>query len=285
MLTLLFFHPAGSRQPSLDEVAGALTGTPGITWEGQPGETYRSGRWLDPEGTGASCLLDLGEPDLEQDSMHPPRAYAGWYPLPLVVNIPLFGPHWFCVEAVRMVEGILARDSDWRALDVEDIIREPGAEPGPFPLDRLRVTANWERQRAVRNEQVTGIPLMNRGVSVSLWRYRRESTRAAQLHDQHLYPRGLALLEKASGRARSAAIWFDATRLVAIPPVELLVLPGQPIRVVVAEEAAAALHAGSAGMAGARLLPHLESVGPYLGRAAGRPAAQFAALDDQDWAD
>jgi hypothetical protein len=285
MLTLLFFRPAGSREPTLDELASLLTGIPGITWEGQDGDDYRSGRWLDPEGTGASCLIDLGEPDLEVDSMHPPRAYAGWYPLPLVVNIPLFGPHWFCVEAVRMVESNLARDSDWRALDVEDIIREPGAEPGPFPLDRLRVTANWERQRAVRNEQVTGIPLMSRGVSVSLWRYRRESTRAAQLHDQHLYPRGLALLEKASGRARSAAIWLDATRLVAIPPVELLVLPGQPIRVVDAEEAAAGVHAGSAGMAGARLLSQLETVGPYLAQAVGRPAAQFAALDDQDWAD
>jgi len=285
MLTLLFFRPAGSPEPGLLEVAGALTGIPGIAWEGQPTDGYRSGRWVDPEGTGASCLIDCGEPDLEQDSMHPPRAYAGWHPLPLAVNIPLFGPHWFCVEAVRMVERILAHDGDWRAMDVEDILAEPGAEPGPFPLDRLRVTASWERQRAIRNVTLTGIPVMDRGVSVSLWRYRRESTRAAQLHDQHGYPRGLALLEKASGRARSAAIWLDPTRLLAIPPVELLVLPGQPIRVVDADEAASALHAGSAGMAGARLLPHLDGVSPYLAQATGRPAAHFGALDDHDWAD
>jgi hypothetical protein len=285
MLTLLMFRAEGAREPARRELEEQLLAIPGLSLAGVPGDPYRSGSWLDPAGTRASCVIDLGEPALEEDHLHPPRGYAGWLPMPVSINIPLFGPHWFCVEAVRMVESLLQADSDWRALDCEDIQESPGHEAGPFRWDRLRVVASWERQRAVRNQTLTGVPVMQRGASVSLWRYRRERARAASSHPGVVFPEGVALQERDGGLARSAALWLDRTTALAIPPVELLVLPGTLTRVVSAQQAADALGAGSAGMAGARILGAPRDAESALERLPGRPVAEFAALDDHDWAD
>jgi hypothetical protein len=285
VLTLLLFRSDSAREPSRLELEEQLLLIPGLALAGSSQDPYRAGTWKDPDGTHASCVIDLGEPALEEDHLHPPRGYAGWYPLPVSIHIPLFGPHWFCVEAVRMVEGLLRTDPEWRALDVEDIQETPDHEAAPFLWDRLRVVASWEKQRAVRNQQLTGVPVMNRGSSVSLWRYRRERSRAMHANPTIVFPEGVALHERRTSIARSAALWQDLAHPVAIPPVELLVIPGPVTRVIDAQLAANALGAGTAGMAGARMVSDPSRLASSLDQIPSRPVADFAATDDHDWAD
>ena len=80
----------------------------------------------------------LGQPPLELDVQHPPRAYAGWIPLHLVVQVPLVCPHWHAVEGYQFLERLLVAVPDAYALDVEDIQESKDAEAGPFTWSRPR---------------------------------------------------------------------------------------------------------------------------------------------------
>jgi hypothetical protein len=202
------------------------------------------------------------------------------------VQIPLAGPHWFCVEALRVVEALLAAFPEWRALDVEDVVEDEASRPGPFPWDRPRVIASWEKLRAIQLESLGTVPRMHRRASIALWRYRRERAQGRARHPGHAWPDGAALLETASGAARSAALWLDPTKPFALPPVELLVLRtgGEP-RVVSADQAATLCGAGEPDPTGTRLVEPGAAVDRFIAEAQARPASEYRALGDEDWAD
>jgi hypothetical protein len=284
VLTILLFRPDTARPTGLDEIAEHLAAVPGVELSGVAEDRYRPGGWRDA-ATGARCLIDLGDAPLEEDTLHPPRAYAGWLPAGVSVQVPLAGPHWFCVEALRLVEALLADFPDWRALDVEDVVEGDGARPGPFAWDRPRAIANWERQRANQLETLGNVPRMHRRASIAHWRYRRERARGRERHPGHAWPDGAALLELASGTARSAALWLDPTKPFALPPVELLVLrAGQP-RVVSADQAATLCGGGEADPSGTRLVEPGPAVERFIAEAEAQPATAYRALGDEDWAD
>jgi hypothetical protein len=279
VLDLLFFRPEGSQEPDASEIAERVGALRGVELGGAPGAAYRPGRWHDP-ATGASCHLDLGEPPLEEDTLHPPRGYAGWLPCGVALHLPLAGPHWFCVECLGLAEAILAAFPGWRALDTEDAVERDDVDPGPFAWSRPRVIADWERLRTAQLETMT-TPRLARGASLMLWRYRRESAQGRERHPDHVWPTASAALERASGRARSVSVWADPSRGLALPPVELLLLPGAEPRVLDAERVAETCGAVPAGVAQARLVtPSLA-----LAQLAGVAVTGFRALDDEDWAD
>jgi hypothetical protein len=285
VLTLLLFRPEGSPPIDSAEVAERLAAVSGVELTGRASDAYRPGGWRDAD-TGARCLIDLGEPPLETDSLHPPRAYADWAAAGVSVQIPLAGPHWFCVEALRVVEALLDAFPDWRALDTEDIIESEGAAPGPFPWDRPRVISDWERLRGIQLETLGGIPRMARRASVALWRYRRERARGRDRHAGYAWPEGSALLDRSTQTARSAALWLDPTKPLALPPVELLVVrSGESARVVSADQAATLAGGRPAAVAGASLIEPGAAVERFLAEAAAQPATGYAALGDEDWAD
>lgn len=285
MQRLLFFQPEG--QPALPSavLAALLEAIPGTTLEGRPGDAARVGTWRDA-ATGALAHLQVGDHGLEPDPLHPPRAYAGWQPLPVVVEIPLAGPHWFGVEALRVPETLLAHDPAWRALDEEDLSTDADGRPGPAAWDRPRMIASWERQRDAQILTRQPMPRLRRSASVSLWRYRRERARGQAAHPHHHWPPGHVLRLDAT-TAGSACVWLEPDHPVALPPVELVLLPGPPPRLLAADALAEALHGAgliqTAGTAGARLV-----AGGAAAVAAGVPAASDSTpplLDDDAWWD
>lgn len=284
MLTLLLFRPEGGDVPTPDEIADAITAIPGVDLSGDSASSYRAGGWRDSD-TGAGCLIDVGDPPLEHDHIHPPRAYAGWLPAGVSVQVPLVGPHWFCVEAMRVPEAILAAFPEWRALDTEDITHDAESEAGPFDWDRTRVITSWERQRAVQITGVAGLARMSRTSSVALWRYRRERRLGRETHRGHAWPDGSVLRDRATGAARSAALWLDPKRPFAAPPVELIVLKRADGAVVVPGEAVAAIPGTLAEMAGARLIDPSRAVDAIWNGTGVLPASGFVGLGDEDWVD
>ncbi len=282
MLTLLFFRPEHDIEPSVAEIAAAASEIPGVALE--PGDGYRPGRWRDPE-TRATCVIDIGEPPIERDSMHPPRAYAGWRQLPVTVLVPIAGPHWRCVEAMRPVEALLAAFPTWCALDTEDIQEDPDAPVGPAPWSRPRVIASWERLREARIEHL-GTARMPRRASVAMWRYLRERPRGRERHPGHAWPDAVALLDVATGAARSAAAWTDVSKPLAVPPVDVLaVVAGSHRGVTSADQLATMCGAADAGIALARLVGPNDDVARFLSEYPLSPIEGFKALDDEDWAD
>ncbi len=280
MSTLLYFQPEDERRLGLDEVAAALTSLPGMRLAGGDGDAYRPGEWRDA-ATGARFTCDLGEPPLEDDPVHPPTAYAGWRPLGLAVHLPLAGPHWQAVEALRALEALAAALPGCLALDTEDTIAAEGEAPGPFAWSRPRLLVSWERQRDQRLAGLAGVPRMDRGDSVLMWRYRRERAAAAAAHPARAWGGMFALLDRETGAARSAMLVDDPARPLALAPVDLIALGRE--RGVVECSALPGL-SGAAGIAAARL-PAPEAFAQALAAAPRLPIARFNALDDLDWRD
>lgn len=287
MLGLLLFRPQTATTPPLELLERLLLGIPGMELDGRPGDPHRTGRWRDPV-TGAGCIIDLGTPPIEADTMHPPRAYRGWMALPLAIHVPFAGPHWFCVEALRVVETLLAHDPQWRALDEEDIQGDASGDAMPAPWDRLRVVASWERQRAAQDLTRVQVPVMSRGASVSMWRYRREAPAGRLKHPDFHWAPAVALGQTGTNRARSAVMWLTLPdpRRVALPPVELVVVTDPP-RLIEAEHVAEALTVAgliqTAGVGGARLVSG--RVTDCLRDLPTVPIADYRSLDDEAWSD
>ncbi len=285
MLTLLFYESALADGPATarEDIEDALLALPGVELAGAARAAYRAGRWRDL-ATGASCTIDLGAPPLDQDTLHPPRAYDGWRAVELTVGIPLSGPHWLCVEALQFVEGLLARLPELQVLDSEDSERGVGVGPGPW--NRPRLLASWERQHAVQQSGRSEVWRMNRLSSVCLWRYRRERARGQAAHPQLHWPEAFALLDRDGAAVRSAAFWNDEGRSWALPPVELLIISqGGRSGVLVAAELATVAGAEALPLASAALVAPSPQVSGVFLEGALLPTARFRALGDLDWSD
>lgn len=281
MLTLLFYEPVqeGPRT-SIDDVLAVVGSLRGVELSGSGG--YASGRWRD-EQTGATCEIDVGNPPIEEDHLHPPKAYDGWRDIGLSVHIPLSGPHWLCVETLQWVESVLAQMPGVRALDTEDTRQEAGDGPGAW--SRPRALANWERLHHVQQEGMTNLWRMARLASVCLWRYRRERAMGRTSHGDLLWPDALVLLDQQDRCARSAVLWRDPTVALALPPVELVVIPRGDATGVILAEALSATGAGPLPLGQAqRLLPNAANADLFA-NAPLLPASRFKALGDYDWSD
>jgi hypothetical protein len=286
MQQFLFLQPDGHAAPGLEALAARLRSIPGMALEETACTGFRLGRWRDA-ATGASCTVDLGDPGIEEDALHPPRRYAGWSTLPLSVHIPLAGPHWFCVEALRVVEAVLASDPGWRAIDDENVAIDELNAAVPAPWDRLGALASWERLRETQDLTRLPVPRMHRGASISCWRYCRERARGAALHPAYRWPERIQALQVGALEACSACLWVEPGEPLALPPVQLVVLPGADPRVVSSEALAAALQShgliGTAGTAGARLVAG--GAAGVVAELAGTPASDFRPLDNESWRD
>jgi len=283
MQTLLFYEPSGERPLPTSDLDDILAATPNVELGARmPG--YRSGRWRDPD-TGASCQIDLGDPPLSGDEdVDLPAVYTGWHPVPLAVQVPLSGPHWFAVEALRFVETLLGELPGIRALDTEDTRFDDEADLGPFPWNRLRALAGWEQLQRAQEEGHTDLVRMDRGASLALWRYRRERRRGMGARPDLLWPEALALRD--GGAARSAALWLDPTRPFALPPVELVVVQrADGAGVLPADEVATAGGGLPLVDGGAIALTPSPRLADLHARARLMPASRFTALGDGDWVD
>ncbi len=285
MLTLLCYESALAEGPAIaqEDIEEQLLSLPGVELAGSAGAAYRAGSWRDP-ATGAGCTIDLGTPPLEEDNLHPPRAYDGWRAVALTIGIPLAGPHWLCVEALQLVEGLLARLPQLHVLDSEDSERGVGIGPGTW--NRPRMLASWERQHAALESGRREVWRMNRLSSVCLWRYRRERTGGRAAHPELHWPEAFALLDREAAAVRSAAFWNDDERSWALPPVELLIVSqGARQGVLVAAELATAAAAAPLAMASAALVAPSPAVSGVFRQGALLPTTRFRALGDLDWSD
>jgi hypothetical protein len=285
MLSLLFYESAitDGRLTTREDIDDQLMALPGVELSGAAHAPYRSGRWRDP-ATGASCTIDLGTPPIDEDTLHPPRAYDGWREVGLTIGMPLAGPHWLCVEALQFVETVLQLLPQLRALDSED--SERGVILGPGTWSRPRVLASWERQHAVQTLGRTDSWRMNRLSSVCLWRYRRERPAGMRQHAQLQWPEAFALLDQEGHAVRSAAFWRDPALALALPPVELLIVAhGDRQGVLSAADLAAVAQPQPLRLASAAIVEPMPAVTEVFTRASLLPTARFRALGDLDWSD
>jgi hypothetical protein len=285
MLTLLFYESALADGPASaqEDIEDRLLSLPGVELAGEARAAYRSGRWRDP-ATGASCTIDLGAPPIEEDALHPPRAYDGWRALDFTIGIPLAGPHWLCVEALQFIEGLIAQLPQLHVLDSEDSERGVGVGPGVW--NRPRLLASWERQHAAQQSGRTDAWRMNRLSSVCLWRYRRERALGRSAHAELHWPEAFALLDREGRAVRSAAFWNDEGRSWALPPVEMLIISqGGRSGVLVAADLAAVAGAEPLPMASAALVTPSPVVSGVFRSGVLLPTLRFAALGDLDWSD
>ncbi len=204
------FMPEGSEIPEPPTLAGILAGL-GCRLQGS--DAYRPGTWSDP-ATGARAVIDLGQPPLEEDAQHPPRAYLGWTSLQLAIQLPLVCPHWLAVEGFQFIERLRAALPEAYALDIEDIQESKDAEPGPFPWSRPRALASWERLHAAQIDSRTDLARMNRGDSLRLWRWRREREAS--------WPVATVLRDRATAEAHAVCVWADPTIPCALPSIGLV---------------------------------------------------------------
>lgn len=270
-----FYLPEGHVAVDTADLADLVAALPGVILES--GTDYRPGTWRAGE-TGARAVLDVGDPPIESDHMHPPRQYLGWTTVPLVVQLPLIGPHWQAVEGFQFIESLAGKlPKATRILDCEDIQETPDAEPGPFGWSRPRVLASWERQHAVQVETRTDLARMHRGDSLRLWRWRRERGPASISHSELLWPEARVLRDRNTRNAFPAAVWSDPARPVALPDagLVLIMLPDGP-RLVPRRDLPAGQPLPAAGAS---------SVEPPAHWPAGLPAGRFAACLDEDWVD
>jgi hypothetical protein len=282
--TFLFYEAEDQPPTQLGDIEDALHRIPGVAFAAPRGAPYRPGEWHDA-ATGASCRFDLGDPQLESDEAEKPVNYAGWRPLPVSVQVPLSGPHWFAVEALRVVEGLLHALPETRALDTEDTRVEPDADSGPFPWSRLRALASWERLHHNQSEGRDDLPRLDRGASLALWRYRRERGLGRERRPDLVWPEAHVLLDV--DHAVSAALWADPAQPLALPPVELVVVQrGDGTGVLPADELRTAAGGGMPlELAQAVALAPGPRLSDLHGRARLLPAVRFRALLDGDWSD
>jgi hypothetical protein len=285
VLTILFFESAEGPRTDIGDIEHALATTPHLDLRGKPGEAYRPGEWRDPN-TGAYCLVDLGESPVEPDTTHPSNTYLGWIEVPLSVHIPLAAPHWYCVEALHVVESLTTKLPHLRALDSEDTAKDENSEPGPYDWNRLRVLANWERLHLAQSASRKDLFRLERHASLTLWRYRRERARGLEQHPQLTWPEALVLLDVDAGTARSAALWQDAGHALAAPPVELLVIPRAEAPGVIPSDELLTAGAGKPlAIAQAVEIQPSDRVKNLFEKAKLMPKSRFKALNEGDWSD
>lgn len=284
MQNFLFYEAEDQAPTPFGDLEDALEALPGAAFAAPKGAAYRPGEWHDP-ATGANCRFDLGLADLEHDELEKPVHYAGWRPLPLSVQVPLAGPHWFAVEALRVVEHLLHRLPETRALDTEDTRAEPDAESGPFAWSKLRALASWEHLHHAQSAGRGDLPRLNRAVSLALWRYRRERLSGRQRRPDLIWPEAHVLRD--GDRAVSAALWADASQALALPPVELVVVQrADGTGVLPADELRTAAGGGlPLDVASAIALQPGPRLADLHARAKLLPATRFKALLDGDWSD
>jgi hypothetical protein len=283
VLTILFYEREAEFPTTRTALDDALTALPGITWEAPADSSYRPGRWRDT-ATGARALWDVGMPPLEEDDQ-PARTYSGWRAVPLALNVPLVGPHWQAVTALAQVDRLLQAAPHLVPLNTEDTVADSDAEPGPYPWDRPRVIANWEKQCADRQVGLQ-VPRLARGASVALWRYRALRADGRIQHPEHHWPEGLVLLDREAEApaVRSACLWSDPTEPFALPPVDLVVLRrGTETGVIPADELR--LLTTAPALAGARLLEPSAAVNAFHAGAKTQPIGRFLGLGDEEWGD
>ena len=281
MLSILFYEHEAEQPTSLTALEDALARIPGLTWSAPAGSAYRPGQWRDP-ATGARAAWDLGIPPLLQEDAgadDPPRSYSGWRAVPLALSVPLAGPHWQAVTALAQVDRLLQAAPHLMPLDSEDTVEGENAEPGPFPWDRPRAIASWEKQRADRSVGLA-LPRLGRAASVALWRYRVERAAGRAAFPEHHWPEGLALHDLATGEVRTACLWGDPGEPLALPPVDVVVVRGGAVP---ADELR--LLAGDNAPGGARLITPSAAVGAFHAGAKPLPASRFRGLGDEDWVD
>jgi hypothetical protein len=296
-MDLLFYVPSPDGLPETgpealrEQLESVLASAPDVVLEGRPGDAYRPGLWRDA-ATGASCQIDLGEPPIEPDTLHPPTAYPGWHAAPLTLHVGVQGPHWHCVALFPFIEHLLAALPGLAILDSEDT--GIGDQRGPGPWSRPRLLASWERQHAVSMAGRTGVLRMARLASICLWRYRSERRQGQAAHPDLVWPEAVALHDRSGGVARSAALVTRPDPPWVLPPVELLVRPAgtgalgaSGLRVVEMGAAEAQLAAATRplGFGRALLWPaHAASPAPWDGLP---PVAseRFVVLGDGDWSD
>lgn len=283
-LTILFFEAADGAPTDMSDVEHVLATTPHLDLGGASESGYLSGEWRDPH-TGACCHVDIGAA-VERDELHPPTAYAGWREVPLSIHIPLAAPHWYCVEALRLVEDIVKRLPHLHALDSEDTTLDENSEPGPYPWNRLRVLANWERLHLAQSASRKDLFRLERHASLALWRYRRERERGREQFPHLAWPEALILLDGETAAARSAAIWPNPDQPLAVPPVELLVItrPNDP-GVIPCDELLTVGAGKPLPAAQAIQVEPSEAVRNLFNRVRLMPRQRFKALNEGDWAD
>lgn len=282
MQTLLLYEPIDSPPSDPSDVSEALAGMPLVELDGQPTDVYRPGRWRDPE-TGAHCDIDCGHSPLDEDQLHPNKAYDGWRDLGVALHLPLVGPHWLCVETLQFIEALLVRLPGARVLDTEDTRQEHS--DGPSAWSRPRLLASWERLSQSQLQGRIDVRRMGRLASVCLWRYRRERARGRRDFPELHWPDAVALLDLELGQARSAALWHDPRKALALPPVELLVLPRSDGFAVLPADILAELGAQPLPCAQAARLEPSPAIAARLAQAEVLPAKRFRSLGDHDWTD
>jgi hypothetical protein len=259
-----FYLRDGDDMPDEEAVADILAGLGCIL---QGGAGYRPGTWNDA-ATGARAVLDLGTPPIEEDVQHPPRAYAGWAPLRLAVQLPLVCPHWQAVEGFQLIERLLAAVPGVHALDCEDIQEHKDAEAAPFAWSRPRALASWERQHAAQIETRTDLARMGRGDSLRLWRWRREREAA--------WPAATVLRDRSAAEAHAVCVWPDPAAPCVLPTIGLVLVRLDQPRLVRRCD----LPAGEPRQRAGGMLVAPPGTWPD-----GIPTSRFAACDDEMWID
>lgn len=281
MTTLLVYETDEDPPTHRDDLIAELESL-GVDLE--PGEDYRPGRWRDAH-TGSWITVDIGDPRLERDDLHPATAYPGWRPVPLVLHIPLSVAHWQAVEAFAFVERLLARLPHLAVLDTEDNRQDEDGEAGPFPFQRLRALGAWERAHAAQTAGRNDLPRLARPASLALWRYRRERAAGETAHPEAVWPEALVVAEGPT--AHSVAFWADRDRPLALPPVGYLILTRpDSAGLIPVDEILTAADGGEALEHGAaRLIRPGGALRDLYDRARLMPTERFAGLADGDWSD
>lgn len=283
-LDLLFYEPADGPATPDDALAAALEAEVGIELDPEQDGGYRPWHWRDPR-TGARCEGDLGRLPLEDDPIHPDKAYEGWRRVPLVIHLPLAVAHWHCVEAGNLCQRLLDRLDEVAVLNTEDEGGED-AEPGPGPLDRVRLLTTWEQLHVAQTAGREDCWRMDRRASLALWRYRREQAGGREAHPELCWPGALALLHE--GAAHSATFWMDPTQDLALPPVELVVVrhADGSAGVMPADRLRAAAGGGTTlDYAAATTIPSSPAVVELFTVGDLDPVEAYRALDDLEWSD
>jgi hypothetical protein len=280
----LLFYQAINEESELtsDHLADYLTQRGGVQLSGADGDAYRTGRWSSPD-TGAWCDIDVGISPVEEDHLHPAKSYDGWRNLDLTIHVPLSGPHWLCVEALQWIEQLLAEFPQVRTLDTEDT--RDGEQDGPTRWNRPRILASWERLHQAQLQGRTVHLRMNRLTSVCLWRYRRERARGRSTYPELWWPDALAVLDTHHHCVRSAVILPQPLRAMALPPVELIIVPTEHEPIIIEAATMSAVAGAALSCAQAQRLEPSPAVDECLRTGEQYPRARFKALGDHDWSD
>jgi hypothetical protein len=280
----LLFYQAIHEEPELtsDHLADYLTQRAGVELSGAAGAHYRTGRWSSSD-TGACCDIDVGISPVEEDHLHPPKSYDGWRNLNITLHVPLAGPHWLCVEALQWIEQILAEFPQIRTLDTEDT--RDGELDGPTRWNRPRILASWERLHQAQLQGRTDHVRMNRLTSVCLWRYRRERARGRATYADLWWPDALAILDTHHRCVRSAVILPQPLRAMALPPVELIIVPTEREPIIVEAATLSAVAGAALSCAQAQRLEPSPAIDECLRTGEHYPRERFKALGDHDWSD